>query len=739
MVIDSTQAARRGPDEGPVSIAEVLDRLSRFDGPPEMFLQHLLAVQCYLTGASGGVILRAARAPGDDQGGATERVEVIAVYPRVGKGQAAPAWVAHAAESAPRALAEGKTAAVPLRGAQDLYDQPAASHMILVPVRGARGVRGVAAFVLQTRDAAAVAAATERVELTVSLLGLYEMRLSLQRRQMDLQRLRLAMDSLAAVNEHDRFAGAAMALCNEIATRWGCERVSLGFLHGRYVKLRAMSHTEKFSRKMQVVQDLEAAMEECLDQDLEVLHPSGPEATFVHRAAGQLARRDGAGSVLSVPIRRRGEVFAVLTLERASEEAFPAEQVESLRLTCELLSTRLASLYEHGRWFGVRWAAAARRALGAVVGPKHTWAKVAALAGLGAVLFLLFAKGEHRADASFALDAETVRIVPAPFEAYLDRVLVKPGEQVRRGQVLARMATEQLLDQLDEYRQQFREAEKKRSVAMDQREWAQAQIAEAQRDSAEAAIRQIQRRIAEATVRAPIAGTVLQGDWQREEGRAIKTGEALFEVSPLVSLWAELAVPEDEIADVALRLRQARRTVTLSVPDAAVAAVREALAAGDRPAGTLTPADGPTLSFRLVGLDEPAEGSPAVPTARVLLDEPNAAIPPGRQGRGNVALAGRRFEATWRCAGLEGELAAEGYPDRRIRFVVERINPVAEVQDQQNVFKVRARLLNVDLQSRHRWLSPGMTGTAKIALGRASYGWLWTRPIVNWLRMKLWL
>ena len=38
---------------------------------------------------------------------------------------------------------------------------------------------------------------------------------------------------------------------------WQCERVSLGFFKGRYVQLRAMSHTEKFSRKMKIVQELE--------------------------------------------------------------------------------------------------------------------------------------------------------------------------------------------------------------------------------------------------------------------------------------------------------------------------------------------------------------------------------------------------------------------------------------------------------------------------------------------------
>ena len=69
-----------------------------------------------------------------------------------------------------------------------------------------------------------------------------------------------------------------MAFCNEIAAQWQCERVSLGFLKGRYVQLKAMSHTEDFSRKMKVVQDIESAMEECLDQDTEILVPAPKES-----------------------------------------------------------------------------------------------------------------------------------------------------------------------------------------------------------------------------------------------------------------------------------------------------------------------------------------------------------------------------------------------------------------------------------------------------------------------------
>ena len=84
--------------------------------------------------------------------------------------------------------------------------------------------------------------------------------------------------------------------------------------------------------------------------------------------------------------------------------------------------------------------------------------------------------------------------------------------------------------------------------------------------------------------------------------------------------------------------------------------------------------------------------------------------------------------------GQEGELAMASFPDVHFGFVVERINPVAEVAEQKNVFKVRVRLKRLDGRMR-----PGLEGIAKVGIDRRRYIWIWPRPIVRWVRMKLWI
>ena len=620
--------------------SELVDRLMRFEGPPDQFLVYLLAVQSHVSAASGGAIIRQ---------GQEGKPETIAVFPTPKQNQTAPVWLAQAVELAPEAFQSDTGMVKPVHGSEEMYGQPAKRHLIFLPLKSTAPVRGAAVFLVETGNQAVLAASRERLELTMAFLGLYEMRLTLQRNKLDVRRLRLSMETLNAVNEQDGFAGAAMALCNEIATRWNCDRVSLGFLKGRYVQLKALSHTEKFSRKMKLVQDLESAMEECIDQDLEVIHPAGEEATYVSRATATLSSKHGPSSVMSLPLRKGGEAVAVLTLERPPDQPFSEEDIEVLRLTADLVIPRLHPLYETDRWVGARAAAATRKGLAAVVGPKHTWIKVAVVLVTAAVLFLIFAKGDYTATGEFVLEPTDRAVVSAPFQGYFEEVRVEPGDKVAQGDLLVILDKTILQGQLREKEAQKQGflIEARRSSRDARRGEGEDKLAEAQRamaraEEVQAEIDLLKHRIEHSEIRAPIAGTVVSGDHKHRTHGDVDKGEELFEIAKLSELRAEVVVSEDQIADIWTKHRK-----------------------GEEVTGTLATID---------------------------------------------------------------------RPEKKIPFVVERVNPMAEIEEKDNVFKVRVRLLEA-----HTGMHAGMEGVAKIEIGKRSYGWIWTRQLVNWIRMKLWL
>ncbi|MCK4292733.1 MAG: HlyD family efflux transporter periplasmic adaptor subunit [Planctomycetes bacterium] len=607
--------------------SDLLQRLDRSDGNPAQFWANMLATLCFLGQADGGSIFYSSQ-----QG----RVDVLAVYPEFEKGATPPAWLLQSAESAPHILAKGTVVVKPLMDSPT-HGHSAQKRLVMMPMKVPDIGKAVAAFLIVTDDKAILEASSMRLQLSVNMIGYIQAALGQQTRQGGLKRLQQAMETLSATNSQGRFVGAAMAFCNEIASRWQCERASVGFLEGKYVRLKAMSHTEDFGRKMKVVQDIESAMEECLDQDVEILGPASDQATYVSRAAGELSRRHGPLTILSLPLRRDGETVAVLTLERQAGNTFNPEEIETIRLACELCTARLINLYEHNRWIGAKIASKTHNLMAGLLGPKHTLAKVIVVLFLAALLFLIFARGQFRAEAPFVLEATYQQVVPAPFDGYIKGVEVEVGEEVEgNSSTLATLDTAELRLKLAAAKAEKAGYLKQASAAMRDNETAQAQIAQANADKADAQIDLLNFQISQSALVSPMSGIVVKGDLKRQIGAPVKTGDILFEVCPLESLRAQLMVPEDLILYIE--------------------------------------------------------------------------------------------------TGDEGKLATASYPGKPIRFVVERVNPMAETIKQRNVFKVRVRLLET-----FPWMRPGMEGVAKVSVGKRRYIWIWTRKVTNWIRMKLWL
>ena len=595
---------------------------------PGAFLNQLLAAQCRQAKADSAVILRP---------GPAGRPEILAAHPFPGYNGTAYHWVSKAEKPFRKVMESGRTVVV-RQGRPSDGESRVQRYLMVIPIGTPEQVRAAAAFRIKTASRGQLALCQARLEPTALLLDRHELELTANGHMAATNRLRKVLEVLDAANGPTRFLEAAMVLCNELATWLGCSRVSFGFLQGRYVHVKAISHTDTFSRRMQVVQSIETVMEECLDQDLEVLHPAADTAMVASRCAAEHAESHGPAAVLSVPVRRAGEPAAVVTLERPLEKPFDQmEEIEAVRLVCDLCAPRLIDLAKQDRWLGARLMEALRRQAGRLIGHEHTGLKLIALTTFIAGLLLATMNGEYRIDTPFTLKAQHRQVVAAPFATFSKTVLVEPGDRVESGQtVLGTLDTVELRLQLAALMAEQLGYRKQMTAAMRDHKTAEAHIAEAQIQEVEARIRLIQSRIDQARLVAPIDGWVVSEDRKQSIGAPVETGEILFEIAGIDSLRAELYVPETAVTDLAV--------------------------------------------------------------------------------------------------GQEGLLAAVGHPDQKIGFVIERINPIAEVIDNRNVFKVRTRILE-----QPEWMRPGMEGEAKISAGRKTYLWLATHRLVDWVRMKLWI
>ena len=404
------------------TITELIKQLKQFDGSSGQFLSNLLAVQCLLSRAESGAILANNQQKG---------VDVLAIYPALTEKQSVPFWLNKCAELVNQATSTDAVIVRAIQSQEEIDNQTIQNYAVLVPLKMSDIGQATGAFMVRASDINTLDSSREQLELTTNLLGNWEKRLALKNKTAGLSRLQKAMETLSAINRQKRFISTAMALCNEVSSHWQCERVSIGFLKGRYVRVKAMSHTEHFSRKMKVVQDIESAMEECLDQDCEVLYPASQAATYISRAAGELSKNHGPLAVLSIPFRWDGEVRAVLTLERESGKPFTLEEIEVIRLACELCTARLWELYEHDRWIVGKAIAKVRNGLALLIGPRYTWIKLLTILVSAFAVFLIFAKGQFRAEAPFALEATYQQVVCASFDGYIKSVNVEVGDSIK--------------------------------------------------------------------------------------------------------------------------------------------------------------------------------------------------------------------------------------------------------------------------------------------------------------------
>ncbi len=515
-------------DESYLRLLEGAQKLRRFDGEPARFWTEYLRNLMTLSEAEQGII-----AVGDDRGDASWRV--LALEPRsvVDQGKQLLAGIAPLAG---RALEKGMA-----RWEQDggelvalRLETGAAPEACLLALKAGAGQ----SFTNET---------VRRLGLLADVPATYQLGRIATEAKTRVEHFAGVLDLMVLINAEKRFLAAAMTFCNELAARHRGDRVSLGWLDRGYVRLQAVSHVDRFERKAEAAQMLEAAMEEALDQDSEiVLPPAGGAAAPIRRDSLAFARANDIADLCSLPLRVDDQAVAVCTCERNSGP-FGETELRLLRLSCDQAARRLADLKRSDRWAGARAASAARELLQKALGCEHTGAKLAGIAATALLAVLIFGRVPHRPKAQAILRAETVTYLTAPFDGHLESVKVRVGDGVSRGDELLSLDRAELLlreaELLAEKSRTLSELEKARaSNAL-----ADMRIAQANLEQSQARHDLVLYRLSQAAITAPYDGVVVEGDLMERVGSPVRQGDTLFKLARLDAMYAELEVGETDI------------------------------------------------------------------------------------------------------------------------------------------------------------------------------------------------
>ncbi|MBE0616170.1 MAG: HlyD family efflux transporter periplasmic adaptor subunit [Burkholderiales bacterium] len=503
----------------------------------EAFCRAWLALQCSMvTGVSAGLLLL--------RDAAGDSFVPAAVWPDNRRD------LSYLTEAAERALSQGRGSVLGLEDSERERIAPDSVH-VAFPIETDDVVRGAVVLDILSRPQAQLQAVLRQMLWGAGWLESMLRRQGVGRESHLLERAAASLDLMMAAQQHRNVDQAAMAVVNELATRAGAERVSLGVERGGTLQLRAISRTAWFDRRSLLVEAIESAMEECMDQESAVALPAvaGIRAK-VHVAHRDLAARAGAAAVLSVPLVSRGRPMGTLTLERSTP--FDAPTFLLCEMVGELLGPVLEELMERDRWISGRLVDKLSSWRDKLVGPRHPTIKLAVVFALAVVLFLAFADGDFRISARTVIEGAVQRAAVAPFEGYVAEARVRAGDKVAKGQLLAKLDDRDIVLDRVRWASEREQAERKYREALAKRDKAASRILAAQLTQAEAQLALADEKLERTRLRAPFDGIVVSGDLSQLLGAPVEQGKVLFELAPLDAYRVILKVDERDIAYVSV-------------------------------------------------------------------------------------------------------------------------------------------------------------------------------------------
>lgn len=562
-IVESSSQGNEGQQQGSggVSRSRLVQRLLATSANLPGFVNDLIHTQAVVVAGTEAAAFLVERTA-DEKGEAQIGLRPIAhIRPDSSTAETRAAALHAFQELVTPCIQQGKDGAIEVGGAGDTVEP---QFCLVTLLRNEGEVVAASAVITRCRDAERATQRLTSMQLVAGYFDLYTLKRTSESARMIAQSHQHVLQLATAVATAQGFQSAAMNLCNELATRTGASRVSLGWIKNEKVKIQALSHTEEFDKRQELIVQLERAMEECYDQEEVVQYePDGTSSQNVTREAQALSRAQGGNSVICIPLRRQADMIGVISLEFAPGSQLGPQAATGLSVAADLLAPQLYDRHENDRWMITKVGLSAREGYKGLIGPKHWLAKTLTTVAIIALWLLVgapfpkwgpFFKPMYHVVAPFSFSPTERRYIHAPYEGFIKEVYVRPGDKVEADKtVLFELDTTELRKQYSRALGEANTAEKAYAKYMGEKPAAKVAEAGIEREKQKAALAEAalyQYRIDHSTVKAPIDGVVLEGDLKDKKNAPVKLGDQLMVVGQPGQLRGEIRVPERDIQDV---------------------------------------------------------------------------------------------------------------------------------------------------------------------------------------------
>jgi RND family efflux transporter MFP subunit len=419
--------------------------------------------------------------------------------------------------------------------------------------------------------------------------------------------------------DQPHFQSAATSLATRLANELSCSRVSIGFMRGRFVTVRALSHSAKHGVKTSLLRAISAAMEEAIDQDTTLVYPGREYINIAHR---KLAEQNRVTSVCTIPLVNNSEITGAITFERNNAAPFDTDTVELYTHVASLIGPILELKRSNDCWPLVQLLLSVGSFMKKLFGPHHAALKAGTLSLLLLATYMGMATAPYRVTAKAALEGSIQRAVVAPIDGFILESYIRAGDVVQTGQLMGSLDDRDLkLERQKLTSEKARHAREYRS-ALAEHDRAQVAILNARTNQSDARLQLTNKQLERMQIIAPFSGVVVSGDLTQSLGSPVSRGDVLFEVAPLEDYRLILSVDERDMPDVVL---------------------------GQSGQLKLSGLPGDELGLSISRITPVSEANDGANYYRVeaRLENPPALLRPGMEGIGKIEIGERRLLWIW--------------------------------------------------------------------------------------------
>jgi biotin carboxyl carrier protein len=386
------------------------------------------------------------------------------------------------------------------------------------------------------------------IDMIAGALSQWRLTDALDRLEWEARASAAATELVSRIETSESFPAALFLTVNELQKFFACEQVILGQkrLDGAGVDVKVVSGVAEFDKNAESMELVRAAMDETLVRAEMTTWPplSAKErhATLAHRKLIETTKHE---AVVSVPLTTiEDQTLGTLMFLGRRDGMHNARRLGAIEAMRPHLATAIAT----------RKAAEPsklRKAWRMVFGNETTVTNKALVAAVAIPLCIIpMIPVPHRIKSDCIVEPVVRRFTVAPYDGLLKNSLVKPGDIVQEGQVLARMDDRELRWEMSRLAADRARALKKVDVAMASHDTSEQQLAEFERQAFDVKIKLLKYREENLEITAPLDGLILKGDLEDAQGAPVQAGQALFEVAPLDPIKLELAIPEEDLPTV---------------------------------------------------------------------------------------------------------------------------------------------------------------------------------------------